>query len=84
MARYSYAIGSGADGSALQQEFKLLVREAHKRGIEVRVRAASEARCVQLRHRRRQHQHRGCHARWHERPQQQPHATHMRTHAPAT
>lgn len=35
MARYSYAIGSGADGSALQQEFKLLVREAHKRGIEV-------------------------------------------------
>jgi pullulanase/glycogen debranching enzyme len=36
MARYSYAIGSGADGSALQQEFKLLVREAHKRGIEVR------------------------------------------------
>jgi len=39
MARYSYAIGSGADGSALQQEFKLLVREAHKRGIEVRDRA---------------------------------------------
>lgn len=35
MARYSYAISSGADGSALQQEFKLLVREAHKRGIEV-------------------------------------------------
>jgi isoamylase len=35
MARYSYAIGSGADGAALQQEFKLLVREAHKRGIEV-------------------------------------------------
>eukprot|EP00879_Flechtneria_rotunda_P004985 GHRR01005261.1.p1 GENE.GHRR01005261.1~~GHRR01005261.1.p1 ORF type:complete len:888 (+),score=273.41 GHRR01005261.1:539-3202(+) len=35
MARYSYAIASGADGSALQQEFKLLVREAHKRGIEV-------------------------------------------------
>ncbi|KAF8057146.1 ISA1 [Scenedesmus sp. PABB004] len=35
MARYSFAIASGADGSALQQEFKLLVREAHKRGIEV-------------------------------------------------
>jgi pullulanase/glycogen debranching enzyme len=37
MARYSFAIASGADGAALQQEFKLLVREAHKRGIEVRV-----------------------------------------------
>jgi isoamylase len=36
MARYSFAIASGADGAALQQEFKLLVREAHKRGIEVR------------------------------------------------
>jgi pullulanase/glycogen debranching enzyme len=35
MARYSFAIASGADGAALQQEFKLLVREAHKRGIEV-------------------------------------------------
>lgn len=41
MARYSYAIGSGADGSALQQEFKLLVREAHKRGIEVSALQAS-------------------------------------------
>lgn len=36
MARYSFAVANGADGAALQQEFKLLVREAHKRGIEVR------------------------------------------------
>ncbi len=35
MARYSYAVSQGADGAALAAEFKLLVREAHKRGIEV-------------------------------------------------
>jgi len=29
-------VANGADGEALRREFKLLVREAHKRGIEVR------------------------------------------------
>ena len=36
MARYSFAVANGNGGTALQHEFKLLVREAHKRGIEVR------------------------------------------------
>jgi isoamylase len=35
MARYSYAASLGAPGAAVADEFKLLVRECHKRGIEV-------------------------------------------------
>ncbi|KAI8476733.1 MAG: isoamylase [Monoraphidium minutum] len=35
MARYSFAAANGADGEALRREFKTLVREAHRRGIEV-------------------------------------------------
>lgn len=35
MARYSHAVAAGGDGDALKREFKLLVREAHARGIEV-------------------------------------------------
>ena len=33
--RYSAASAAGKDGTAVQHEFKLLVRECHKRGIEV-------------------------------------------------
>ncbi|KIZ04667.1 glycogen operon protein GlgX [Monoraphidium neglectum] len=35
MSRYSFAVANGADGEALRREFKTMVREAHKRGIEV-------------------------------------------------
>jgi isoamylase len=35
MARYSYAASLGAPGPAVADELKLLVRECHKRGIEV-------------------------------------------------
>jgi hypothetical protein len=31
-------VANGADGEALRREFKTMVREAHKRGIEVRAR----------------------------------------------